>query len=113
MVFYQIIIIIVLVLWSICNFQIKGLSKKEATSQGKEYIKRLNLEPKQNVITDKLSGKFILLTNDVRQSFILLTNIYRVTRLSIFQNRSYYRWHEKKSQSRNFPRGRLNCSYAG
>ena len=38
---------------------------KEANVQRKEYIQRLNLEAKTNVITEKLSGQLCLIVYEV------------------------------------------------
>jgi len=37
-------------------YQIKGLSSKESTIQADNYIRELELEPKKNVSSSKLSG---------------------------------------------------------
>lgn len=41
--------------------QIKGLSRQDSIKQGQEYIQRLNLQDKTNVVTNKLSGNKIIM----------------------------------------------------
>ena len=56
---------------------------KEANVQRKEYIQRLNLEAKTNVITEKLSGQLCLIVYEVVydhtvKKFLLDTDVHEI-----------------------------------